>query len=189
MSWSKTKQQLENFLTPALLGRVEYQATGYRYSPDKSGMSYMSVDKKKIFNMKDLKSTIKWYHTEQEIKNDKSMQLPVSNSEIEAIRQETKGSVPEDRLIIMARNKKTVEYAKNLIAAQNNLSKSDFQVEANKFLSAPIEESLESQDILMNILAIVDRRAGKKRLLKMSDVIMLKHPIVQYFYRIRCSSD
>ena len=162
MAWSKTKQQLENFLAPVLIDRVAYQATGYRYSPDKSGMSYMTVDKKKIFNMKNPDTTIKWYQTEQEIKNDKSIQLPVSKSEIEAVNQEAKGTIPEERLVIMARNKKIVEYAKDLITAQSKLSKSDFQVEANKFLSAPIEESLESQDILMNILAIVDRRTGKK---------------------------
>lgn len=46
MSWSKLKQQLESFLSPALVGRVEYRATSYRYSPDKSGNCYITVDKK-----------------------------------------------------------------------------------------------------------------------------------------------
>ncbi|GEM_PF-5708817 len=38
MSWSKLKQQLEGFLSPALEGRVEYRAPGYRYLPGKSGI-------------------------------------------------------------------------------------------------------------------------------------------------------
>lgn len=46
MSWSKLKQQLEGFLSPALIERVEYRAPGYRYLPDKSGICYISVDKR-----------------------------------------------------------------------------------------------------------------------------------------------
>lgn len=40
MAWSKLKQHLESFLCPALYGRVEYRATGYRY-----------VGKKRLLNM------------------------------------------------------------------------------------------------------------------------------------------
>jgi hypothetical protein len=186
MAWSKTRQQLNNFLYPGLKDILTYNATGYRYAPDKSGMNYITINKKNIFNMKDNTTTIKWYQTEQEIKNDKSIILPVSDEEIEAIRIETKGTVPEDRLIIMARNKKMVNYAKELLSAQSSLSKSDFQVTANIYLSTSIEDSLESSDILLNILALVDKRVGKKRLIKISEKIKLKHPVVQYFYNLRC---
>jgi hypothetical protein len=187
MAWSKIRQQLDNYLFPGLKGILIYDATGYRYAPDKSGMNYITINKKKIFNMKDTTTTIKWYQTEQEIKNDKSIFLPVSNQEIEAIRTETNGKVPEDRLMILARNKKIVIYAKELLAAQSALSKSDFQATANKYLSNSIEDSLESSDILLNVLALVDKRVGKKRLIKISEMIKLKHPVVQYFYDLRCS--
>lgn len=186
MAWSKIRQQLDNFLYPGLKGILQYGATGYRYTPDKSGMNYITINKKNIFNMNDTTTTIKWYQTEQEIKNDKNIILPISHEEIEAIRTETKGTVPEDRLIIMARNKKIVVYAKEILIAQSNLSKSNFQVAGNLFLSTSIEDSLESSDILLNILALVDKRVGKKRLLKISDIIRLKHPVVQYFYNLRC---
>jgi hypothetical protein len=187
MAWSKTRQQLDNFLYPGLKGILSYSATGYRYVPDKSSMSYITINKKNIFNMNDATTTIKWYQSEQETKNDKNILLPISEEEIEAIRVETKGIVPEDRMIIMARNKKLVVYAKELLLAQSALIKSDFQVIANIYLSTSIEDSLESNDILINILALVDKRVGKKRLLKMSDKISLKHPVVQYFYNLRCS--
>lgn len=187
MAWSKIRQQLDNYLYPGLKGILTYDATGYRYAPDKSGMNYIIINKKKIFNMKDTTTTIKWYQTEQEIKNDKTILLPVSDQEIEAIITETNGKVPEDRLTILARNKKIVISAKELLAAQSALSKSDFQMTANKYLSNSIEDSLESSDILLNVLALVDKRVGKKRLIKMSDKIKLKHPVVQYFYNLRCS--
>lgn len=185
MSWSKLKQQLESFLCPALVGRVEYRATSYRYLPDKAGLCYIAVDKKNVFQMSDATTLIRWYRTEQEIKHDPHIQIPIREEEIEAVRKETKGLVPEDRLKVIARGRIISELAKELLAAQSSLSKSNFAVVANQFLSRPIEESLESKEILLNVLALVDRRVGKKRILNMRETIKLKHPIVQYFYELR----
>ncbi|MFD0716846.1 hypothetical protein [Paenibacillus sp. GCM10027626] len=188
MSWSKLKQNLEGFLCPALYGRFEYRATSYRYLPDKAGLCYIMVDKKNVLNMSDTTNKIKWYQTELEIKNDSNIQIPISNEEMEAVRKETQGNVPEDRLKVIVRNRKITEHAKELLSAQAALSKSNFVVAANKFLSTSIEESIESQDILLNVLALVDRRVGKKRILNMSEKMKLKHPVVQYFYELRLST-
>jgi hypothetical protein len=138
--------------------------------------------------MNDSTTQIRWYQTEQEIKNNPDIKIPISMEEIEAVRNDIKGPVPEDRLIIIARNRKITEYAKELLSAQSALSKSDFSAAANQFLSISIEEGLESNDILLNILALVDRRIGKKRLLNMTEKMKLKHPIVQYFYELRLST-
>lgn len=188
MSWSKLKQQLESFLCPALYGRVEYRASSYRYLPDKSGNCYISVDKKNVLNMNDRTSSIRWYQTEQEIKNDSDLQIPINHEDIESVRKDSKGIIPEDRLIVIARSRKISEVTKELLSAQTSLSKSNFIVIATKYLSISIEESLESDDILLNILALVDRRVGKKRILNMTEKMKLKHPIVQYFYELRRST-
>lgn len=188
MSWSKLKQHLESFLCPALVGRVEYRSTSYRYLPDKAGQCYIAVDKKNILNMSDTTSLIRWYQTELEIKNDPDIQIPINNEELEALRIETKGLVPEDRLQVIARSRKIAGFAKELLSAQSSLSKSNFTVVATKFLATSIEESLESNDILLNILALVDRRVGKKRIINMTEMMKLKHPIVQYFYELRRST-
>lgn len=188
MSWSKLKQHLESFLCPALYGRVEYRATSYRYLPDKAGTCYIAVDKKNVLNMSDKTTLIKWYQTELEIKNDPDIRIPINHEEIEAVRKETKGIVPEDRLKVIVRNRKISGYAKELLSEQSALSKSNFIVAANKFLSTSIEESLESNDILLNILALVDRRVGKKRILNMTEKMKVKHPIVQFFYELRLST-
>ncbi|MFJ2047770.1 hypothetical protein ACIOBL_29670 [Paenibacillus taichungensis] len=188
MSWSKLKQQLESFLSPTLVGTVEYRATSYRYSPDKSGNCYITVDKKNVLNMSDITGSIRWYQTEQEIKNEPDVLIPVSHEEIEAVRKETKGTVPEDRLQVIARSRKSSGLAKELLSAQSSLSKSNFTVVATTFLSTSIEDNLESNDILLNILALIDRRVGKKRILNMSEQIKLKHPAVQYFYELRRST-
>lgn len=188
MSWSKLKQQLESFLCPALYGRVEYRATSYRYLLDKAGICYLAVDKKNVLNMSDRTNSIRWYQTEQDIKNDSNIQIPISDEEIEEVRKDTQGKVPEDRLIVIARSRKISEVAKALLSAQASLSKSNFIVVATKYLAISIEESIESDDILLNILALVDRRVGKKRILNMAEKMKVKHPMVQYFYELRRST-
>jgi hypothetical protein len=185
MSWSKTKQNLESFLSPALLGRVEYRSTSYRYLPDKAGQCYLAVDKRNILNMGDSANPIRWYQSELEIKNDPELIVPILDEDIEVVRKEIKGPVPEDRLLVIASGRKKSELAKGLMAAQSELSKSNFIVVATAFLATPIDQSMESQHILLNVLALLDRRIGKKRLLNMSDRMKLKHPVVQYFYELR----
>ncbi|MDQ6419588.1 hypothetical protein RB620_09110 [Paenibacillus sp. LHD-117] len=185
MSWSKLKQQLESFLYPALVGTVEYRATSYRYLPGKAGQCYLTVDKKNILNMMDATTSIRWYETEQEIKNDPTIQVFISEEEIAAIRQSAAGTIPEERLQVIARSRKSSELAKRLMTAQSELSKSDFVATATRFLASSIDQSLESDDILLNILALVDRRVGKKRLLNMRGIMKQKHPSVQYFYELR----
>ncbi|GEM_PF-4591153 len=106
----------------------------------------------------------------------------ISKDDIEAVRQATKGQVPEDRLIEMARSRKSTEHAKELLSEQVALSKSNLIVVANKFLNTPIEESLESNDIVLDILALVDRRVGKADFgYGREDGVELKHPVVHFF--------
>ncbi len=184
MNWNKLKQQLEGFLSPMLVGRVEYRASGYRYSPDKSVQCYIVVDKKEVFNMK-ADTAIRWYQTEQEIKNDESLDLPVTSDDIERVRRDSGDKIPDERLVVIAKSRKLTLYSKELLKAQAQLCKTDFKKAAIAFLSDPIEKSLKSEDILLNVLALVDRRVGKKRLLAMEDEMQMKHPIVRYFYDLR----
>jgi hypothetical protein len=185
MAWSKLKQSLESFLHPALQGRVEYRATSYRYLHDKAGQCYIEVDKKNVLSMSDPTTFIRWYQSELEVKNDPELQIPITEEEIQAVRLDNKGAIPEDRLKVIARSRKIAQHAKELMTAQSVLSKSDFVVVANQFLTTPIEESLESDHILLNILALVDRRVGKKRVVQMAGSMKVKHPSVQFFYEMR----
>lgn len=185
MVWNKVKQQLEDFITPSLQGIVEYRASGYRYTQDKGANCYITVNKVEIFNSSEGKSGIRWYQTEQEIKNDESIIINVKASDIDVIRQKSANKIPEERLEIIARSHKLNQYAKEVLGAQQQLSKTDFQKKGNQFLTTSIDICLQSDDIILNVLAIIDRRVGKKRLQKMKDIIAMKHPVVQYFYHLR----
>lgn len=186
MAWNKTKQQLESFICPALINKVEYRATGYRYAHDKSGRSYITVDKEEVFNTSNNKTNIRWYKTVQEIKKDESIQIPVTESDIEDIR---KDNIPEEALIKMARNKKLSIVAESIMKEQTILTKSDFSELANQFMTSSVDNCLLSDSILLNIFALIDRRVGKKRLRMLSDEIKTKHPVVRYFYELRCEME
>lgn len=186
MTWSKTKQQLESFICEGLKGRVEYRSTAYKYAPDKSGKCYIMVDKKNVCTMHEDKSIVTWYKLEQDIKKDASIQVQVTEDEIQAIRKELGDAIPADRLSVIAKNRKQAEVAKQIMIAQSVMSKSDFYLNANTFLSSSIDSCINGDGIILNILALVDRRVGKKRLRDLKYRIQIKHPIVQYFYKLRC---
>lgn len=185
MNWNKLKKELESFLSPAISQRVTYLSSGYRYLPDKKVQCYITVDKMEVFNTQAKESMIQWYQTEQDIKNDSSLNLIISPEDIERVKKESGGKIPEDRLSVIAKKYKMTQYSKDVLTAQGNLHKSDFQKTALQYLSSSVEKSLESDDILLNVFAIMDRRVGKKRLQNMKNYMEMKHPVVRYFYELR----
>ncbi len=185
MAWNKVKKQLESFISPSVKDCVEYNPTGYRYVPSKPTQNYITVNKLEVFNMTATNTGIKWYQTELDIKNDTEIRISITEEDIEKVRQQSMGKIPEERLAIIAKGHKASVLCKNIMEAQQQLIKSDFQKTVNIFLTESIEKSLESDDILLNIFGIIDRRVGKKRLQKMRDIVMMKHPVVRYFYQLR----
>ena len=55
----------------------------------------------------------------------------------------------------------------------------------NEFDNQSIEESLKSEDLIVRIFAILDRRIGKRRLLAMQNEISEEPEMFQLFYAIR----
>lgn len=183
MAWNKVKKQLEGFVTPSLEDVITYKASAYKYRADKSGNCYLLVNKKEVLNHKD--PSIKWYQTEQDVKNDPDLKLYISSEDIEKVRLSSGGKIPEERLQIIAADRKISKFAKEVLDAQHKLYKSDFNKMANTFMTTSIDECLVSDDIILNILAIIDRRVGKNRLKKMQQQFSMKHSAVQYFYQLR----
>lgn len=188
MNWNKLKQQLESFLSPSLHDKVTYLASGYRYSPDKKFQCYMAVEKNEVFNTKNVSTGVLWYQNEQEVKSDEELNINVTKEDLEKVIKSSNGKIPVERLQGIARGHKLTQCSKDIFKAQNQLMKTDFQKTAVTYLSDSIENNLKSEDILINIFALVDRRVGKKRLATMRSEMMMKHPIVRYFYKLRCNS-
>lgn len=184
-TWSKVKQQMEGFLAESLSGVVQYSSSSYRYTKEKPGQCYLKVRGIEVFAMAKAVETIQWYNSEQEIKKREGFYFFISEAEIEKLKAE-KPMIPEERLkVILAESKKN-ECAKRMMEAQNKLLKSDFIAKTSEYLASSIDRSIESNDILLNVFALIDRRMGKSRLRKLRETISQKHSIVQYFYQLRC---
>lgn len=57
------------------------------------------------------------------------------------------------------------------------------------FDNQSIEQSLESDNLLVKIFAILDRRTGKRRLVKMKEQMEKEPKIIQFFYSVRIGAE
>lgn len=131
---------------------------------------------------------IYWCKTEQELKRRQVIHCSVTEVERQRF-HESKPMIPFERIDLIIKEQKENECRKRIIEAQNQLWKSDFMEETTKYLMSSMEKSLESEEILLQVFAIIDRRMGKSRLRKWKDDIKQKHSVVQYFYHLRCRAE
>jgi len=185
MSWSKQKIQMESFLNPSVKERITYRKSGYRYAADKKKQSYLEVDKKEVFKINGKDVEIKWFENEQEIKKEMDFKIHIDQEALKSLRKSMGDQVPEDRLAAIYKNNTINDLCKSIYKAQSELFKTDFQSKALEYLSSSVDDCLSSEEILLNVFAIIDRRVGKKRLASLSDTMANKHPIVNYFYQLR----
>ena len=52
-----------------------------------------------------------------------------------------------------------------------------------------VEKSLCSENMLVRIWAVLDRRVGKRRLVAMADAMSNEHEILRFFYRVRMEAE
>lgn len=64
-----------------------------------------------------------------------------------------------------------------------------FYLSFKEFDNQSIEDSLKSDNLLVRIFAILDRRIGKRRLVKMRNEIENEPEIFQFFYNVRVEAE
>lgn len=64
-----------------------------------------------------------------------------------------------------------------------------YNMSFEEFDNQSIEESLKSDDLLVRILAVLDRRVGKRRLKAMAQTIADEPETFREFYAIRVSAE
>lgn len=69
---------------------------------------------------------------------------------------------------------------------EGTYSQVEFMEILSKYFNASIEESLNTENPLVKILVILDRRIGKRTLINMKESIENEEDIVEYFYKLRC---
>lgn len=163
--WSKIKKKLESFICDSLKGRVQFTVLNYRKAHDQTGRAFITVDKKEVLNMCTLSANNALYRKEQEILSQQNIDYDVYNGQ---------------------HNQAIQTQAHEAIMAEGIFAQYDFFDAVETYLNLPIEQALTSDNVLIKILSIIDRRVGKRTLEKMKESMNQEKGIVQYFYRLRC---
>lgn len=166
--WSKLRKRLENLICESLRERVKFTVTNYRKAHDQLGRAFISVDKNEVFNMCTLTSNNALFEKEEELLNDLQLKYDMFNEE---------------------QNCSIQDKAHEIIMTEGVFAQYDFFEAVEQYLNSSIEVSLQSNHIIIKILCLIDRRVGKKTLIRIKESIQQEHKIVQFFYTLRCEAE
>lgn len=165
--WSKTKKALMNRLADSLYGRVHFYMAGYEPYRRYENVFYISVDKKNWFASNDMsvaENSLRANQLQREMKKDCDYWEEVHRIWNQAEQQAIKETGLLDARQIMKR--------------------------IHLYLNcASIEECLSGDDYFLYLLAILDRRLGKRRLQKIYESIENEPEWIQKFIRLRVDAE
>lgn len=161
--WSKAKKHLMSFVCKSLQSRVDFQVINYRKAHDQLGRAVITVDKIEILSMCTITAEREIYDRE------KGIQIQLSD-------------VSEEHLF----NHHIIE---EQLKEEGIFAQYDFFAALEEYFSSSIETSLKSNNKLIKILCMLDRRVGKRSLSKMGQSIAAENTSVQYFYKLRCDAE
>lgn len=174
-SWSGIKKRLEeDLLCNSLKGRVEYFITKYKNSHDESGRVAIIVDGKEIIQGNIFMYYKGYREVEQKYKN--KLNVP---------RRFWNGKEVENDF----ENRQVENYIDEIRLEEGIFDVWQFTDAVELFLSTSIECSLSSSNPLVRLLAIVDRRVGKRTLKKIMESTSAQPIWLQYFYNLRYQSE
>lgn len=181
-TWSKVKKKLESFLADSVKERISYQVTNYRRAADNVGRAVLLVDKKEILNMCTILSERELYKEEEAIRGRMEM-----NAEIDESLTEQEVTAYFDQII--QKNLDMQEQAHQVIKSKGIYSQRDFFEAVERYFDQPIRESLHSEELLIRIFALLDRRVGKRALNSLKANMDKEHELLQFFYNLRIAGD
>ncbi|MBY0099393.1 SF0329 family protein [Mesobacillus maritimus] len=165
--WSKAKKQLKSYICESLRMRVDFHIINYRKAHDQLGRAVITVDKVEKVSM----CTI--------------------TAERAEYARETKIRVENDHFNFddITMNRDIQDQAHEQLKTEGIYAQYDFFTALEIYFNSSIEELLQSTDHLIKILTLLDRRVGKRTLLKMKETMILEPKIVQDFYQLRCDAE
>ena len=162
-TWSGIRNKLENdYLCPALQGHIQYFATSYWESHDQTGRAAIRLDGVEVLQSN-------YYAYEQNYWN-----------RYQALRREGIGQDDPKAPFRLAH-----EGTLNDGCFDNGF----FYQAFHEFDNQSIEKSLVSENPLVRIFALLDRRLGKRRLLALEESMEQELDWVRAFYVIRMQAE
>lgn len=161
-TWSGIRNKLENeYLAQSLRGHIQYFVTSYSKAPDNNGRVAIRYDGKEIFRTVYFDWDMTAWLSDLRLCNE----YP-DKSRLECWK---------------IANKETINIGK--------FSHNIFYDSFSEFDNQSIEKSLSSENAIVRMLAILDRRVGKRRLISMKDKIENEPDWIKNFYRLRMNAE
>lgn len=162
MTWSGIRCKLENeYLAESLRGHIQYFAASYSKCPDHEGRAAVRLDGEEILKSNYFDMVRAQYYAERRIRGENPL---ISYKEA---------------------------WVKSGLAALEDgcFDQRDFYAAFTEFDNQSIEDSLDSENALVRMFAVLDRRVGKRRLEKLADRIAGEPEWLREFYMIRLRAE
>ncbi|HEX8577633.1 MAG TPA: hypothetical protein VF677_15205 [Flavobacterium sp.] len=163
MVWSKIKKNVENKFSKKLNKKIQLYITSYGTDYDISDLfsrGWITVDGKEVVNF----STPESFYLNG---SDYHFATPTNC----AVSKETEFN----------------ERNSDKLSEKGEFSKFDLSHCCYAYLDLNIDEAINHKSPIINMLAILDKRLGKRRLLKLNE--KEHHPLVRYFLNLRLESE
>ena len=162
MMWSKIKKNTEMNFSDNLKGRIQLYTTTYSKDQDTGDLAnrgWITLDGKEVVNF----STMESFRVNTYVYNS---------------------TTPTN--CVTSENKYTVR-SENKLAEIGEFSKFDLSNCCYAYLNMSIDEAINHQSPIINLLAVLDRRFGKRRLKELN--IEKLHPLVNFFLNVRLEAE
>ena len=161
-TWSGIRKKLqEEYLAESLKERITYFSTSYSYAPDHIGRAAIRLDGKEVLKSDYIHlHQLQWESYKEISDNDE-------HSDISDI------------------------WAKSWIEAikKGGFDNQWFYNSFNEYDNQSIEMSLQSENTLVRIFAVLDRRVGKRRLKELSELWSGDQEYVLFFLKLRMQAE
>lgn len=169
-SWSSIRKRLEeDLLCEKLRGRVQYFFTIYSKAPDQYGRFAVRVDGTEIYRANPYNEKF-YYENETAIKAEQDIPMREWNGKAFVHDEENQAAEREAAL-------KTIE--------EGNADSYDVMRAIDEYLNQSVEKSLWSDNLLQRMFAILDRRVGKRTLVKLAESYESLPDWLKQFYELR----
>lgn len=169
MQWSKLKQLIESRFADSLSGRLQVHLTRYRWTRDEDGRIWFTLDKIEVASMGC------WsFHNQH---------FPLA----QAIRESDRATDYRDPAQRTGFSRASEE-ATQILHQRNVFSEENVLTALREYLQLPIDAAVSSNNVLIQALAMLDRRVGKRRL-RFIGAYGVTHPLVRQFLQIRFAAE
>lgn len=173
-SWSSKRKKLENeFLCQALRGRVQYFFTIYHGAPDDEGRFAVRIDGKEFWHAHAYNEG-----AYNQIANKIKREYDIPNREWDG------------KQIVHDRENREAEDLAVQIANDSGIASTwDVLGAIEEYLNLSIQDALQSNNSIIRMFAILDRRVGKRTLLAVQGEYSNSEEWLKEFYELRMQAE